>query len=135
MSRRRVLVVDDEDAIREIAQVSMEVVGDFDVVTASSGAEGLTRAAADTPDAILLDVMMPELDGPGTVARLQADPATRHISVILLTAKVQSSDRTCFAALPGVAGVIAKPFDPMQLPWQVADLLGWDRPAGVSPSP
>ena len=125
MARRRILIVDDEDAIREIASISMSAVGGCDVVTASSGLEALDRVATDSPDAILLDVMMPELDGPGTVARLQADPRTSDIGVVLLTAKVQASDRARFAELPGVAGVISKPFDPMQLPEQVAELLGW----------
>lgn len=124
---RRVLIVDDEDSIREIAQLSMEVVGGHRVTGASSGAEALDRAAADPPDAILMDVMMPGLDGPATVARLQADPRTRDIDVVLLTAKVRPSDLARIDVLPGVAGVIAKPFDPMALPTQVADILGWER--------
>ena len=127
MTARRVLIVDDEDAIREIAQLSMEVVGGYRTTSASSGAEALDRAAADPPDAILLDVMMPGLDGPATVARLQADPRTRDIDVVLLTAKVRPSDLARVGMLPRVAGVIAKPFDPMTLPGQVADILGWDR--------
>lgn len=127
MTARRVLIVDDEDAIREIAQLSMEVVGGHRATGVSSGAEALDRVAADRPDAILLDVMMPGLDGPATVARLQADPRTRDIDVVLLTAKVRPSDLARVDMLPGVAGVIAKPFDPMTLPGQVADILGWDR--------
>jgi CheY-like chemotaxis protein len=127
MTRRRVLVVDDEDAIREIASISMGAVGGCDVVTASTGLEALEKVVTEKPDAVLLDVMMPELDGPGTVARLQADPRTSDVRVILLTAKVQPSDRARFASLPGVAGVISKPFDPMQLPVQVAELLGWSE--------
>ena len=126
MTIRRVLVVDDEDAIREIAQLSMEVVGGHRATSASSGAEALDRAVADPPDVILLDVMMPGLDGPAIVARLQADPRTRNIDVVLLTAKVRPSDLARVDMLPGVAGVIAKPFDPMTLPAQVADILGWD---------
>lgn len=126
MPGRSVLVVDDEDAIREIVQISLEAVGQYEVRTAASGLQGLERVNADPPDAILLDVMMPELDGPATLARLQANPDTRLIPVILLTAKVQASDRSRFGQLPGVTGVIAKPFDPMLLPGQVADLLGWN---------
>lgn len=126
MTIRRVLVVDDEDAIREIAQLSMEVVGGHRATSASSGAEALDRAVADPPDVILLDVMMPGLDGPATVARLQADPRTRNIDVVLLTAKVRPNDLARVDMLPGVAGVIAKPFDPMTLPAQVAVILGWD---------
>lgn len=125
MPRQRLLVVDDEAAIREIAQMSLEMVGSYDVRTADSGFECLSKAAADAPDAILLDVMMPGIDGPTTVARLRDAPQTRDIPVIMLTAKVQASDRERFTALPGVVGVIAKPFDPMQLSDEVAGLLGW----------
>lgn len=123
----RVLVVDDDDAIREIAQMCLEAVGGWETLTAASGLEALALAAEERPDAILLDVMMPDLDGPQTLARLQADEATRDIAVVLLTAKVQASDRHRFAQLPGVRGVLAKPFDPMSLPDDVASLLGWAR--------
>jgi len=121
---RRILIVDDEDDIREVAGMSLEAVGGFEVVTASSGAEGLERARAEQPDAILLDVMMPGMDGPTTFAALREDASTCGIPVILLTAKVQASDRQRFDAL-GVAAVMTKPFDPMELPGQVADVLGW----------
>jgi CheY-like chemotaxis protein len=121
----RVLVVDDEEAIREVAALSLQAVGGHDVTTASSGIEALARVLEDVPDAILLDVMMPELDGPGTVSRLQQDPRTREVDVILLTAKMQPSERNAFAQLNGVRGVIGKPFDPMTLPQQIADILGW----------
>ncbi|HEX8628152.1 MAG TPA: response regulator [Catenuloplanes sp.] len=125
MTRRRILVVDDDDSIREIATVTLDVIGGWEVSTASSGGEALSRAAIDQPEAVLMDVMMPGLDGPGTVERLQADQATRHIPVIMLTAKVQPTERERFAGLPGVFGVIAKPFDPMSLADQISDLLGW----------
>lgn len=123
--RRRILVVDDDDSIREIATVTLDVVAGWDVLTASSGTEALKHAGAGQPEAILLDVMMPGLDGPGTVEQLQADESTRHIPVILLTAKVQPSERERFAGLPGVYGVIAKPFDPMMLADEMSQLLGW----------
>ena len=121
---RRVLLVDDEDDIREVARLSLEMVRGWEVLTASSGAEALVRAAAECPDAVLLDVMMPEMDGPTTFERLQADPATAAIPVVLLTAKVQATDQRRFAEL-GVAGVLSKPFDPMRLADDVAHLLGW----------
>jgi CheY-like chemotaxis protein len=124
MPAKRILVIDDEDDIREIAQVSLEMVGGWDVLTARSGSEGLARAAAEQPQAILLDVMMPDMDGPATLQKLRAHAATRHIPVILLTAKVQGTDRRRFADL-GVQGVITKPFDPMTLAAQVAETLGW----------
>jgi CheY-like chemotaxis protein len=121
---RRILVVDDEDDIREVAQLSLEMVGGWEVLPAGSGAEALRRAEAERPDAILLDVMMPGMDGPSTFLALQANPATRGIPVILLTAKVQSADRRRFEDL-GVAGVLSKPFDPMELAGQVSAALGW----------
>ena len=122
---RRILVVDDDESIREVAAVSLQAVGGHQVVTVASGAEALEQATTNRPDAMLLDVMMPGLDGPETVARLQADPRACDIDVILLTAKVQPGERRRFLALDGVAGVIGKPFDPMTLPGQIADLLGW----------
>ena len=123
---RRVLVVDDDDAIREVAQSSLELVAGWEVDVASSGQAALDLAVADPPDAILLDVMMPSMDGPTTFARLQADARTRDVPVVLLTAKVQPSERRRWEQL-GVAGVLAKPFDPLELPGQVAGLLGWDK--------
>lgn len=122
----RILVVDDDDAIREVAQTSLELVGGWQVDCASSGADALAIAAQDPPDAILLDVMMPAMDGPTTFGHLQADPRTRSIPVVLLTAKVQGPERRRWESL-GVAGVLAKPFDPMTLPDEVAELLGWRR--------
>jgi CheY-like chemotaxis protein len=123
---RRVLVVDDDDAIREVAQTSLELVAGWQVEVASSGQEAVELCVADPPDAVLLDVMMPLMDGPTTFARLQADPRTRMVPVVLLTAKVQPAERRRWEGL-GVSGVLAKPFDPLRLAGQVADLLGWDR--------
>ena len=122
---KRVLVIDDEDDIREIAQVSLEMVGGYEVLTACSGREGLTRAETERPDAILLDFMMPDMDGATTFQRLQADAALRHIPVILLTAKVQAADRRRFTEL-GVKAVLAKPFDPLKLANDMAEVLGWN---------
>ncbi|HEY0150654.1 MAG TPA: response regulator [Longimicrobium sp.] len=121
---RRVLVIDDEDDIREVAQLALEAVAGWEVFSASSGAEALRVAAEHMPDAILLDVMMPEMDGPSTFRALRAQPATAEIPVILLTAKVQASDRTRFQDL-GVNGVLTKPFDPMELARQIEEVLGW----------
>lgn len=122
MSPKRILLVDDEDDIREVAAISLQAVGGWRVLSASNGAQALATARAEQPDAILLDVMMPDIDGPTTFRHLQDDPRTRDIPVILLTAKAQASDRICFEQL-GVAGVLSKPFDPMSLPAQVAALL------------
>lgn len=124
MATKRILLIDDEDDIREIAQLSLEMIGGWAVITADSGNRGLETARDQQPDAILLDVMMPGLDGFATFKKLQADPDTRDIPVILLTAKVQSADRQKFDRL-GVCGVIAKPFEPMLLAEEVAQILGW----------
>ena len=121
---KRVLVIDDEDDTREVAKISLELVGGWEVLTACSGAEGLILAESRRPDAILLDVMMPGMDGPTTFEHLQGQEATRDIPVIMLTAKVQASDKISFREL-GVTGVIAKPFDPMSLPQEISEVLGW----------
>ena len=121
---KRILVVDDEDHIREVAATSLEVLGGWEVLTAACGAEAVTRAAAEQPDAILLDVMMPDMDGPTVFGHLQAGAETSHIPVILLTAKVQPGDRSRFGGL-SVKAVIPKPFDPVTLPAEVAEVLGW----------
>ncbi|UZQ53753.1 response regulator [Trichothermofontia sichuanensis B231] len=126
-SNKHILIIDDEDDIREVAQVSLELMAGWQISTAASSAEGITQAKAQQPDAILLDVMLPDIDGPTTFRMLQNDPETRHIPVILLTAKVQATDQRQFADL-GVAAVIAKPFDPVLLADQVARYLGWEPP-------
>jgi CheY-like chemotaxis protein len=121
----RILIIDDEEDIREVAALSLETVAGWDVVMASSGAQGLARATEYQPDAILLDVMMPGMDGPSTFRELRKNPATARIPVLLLTAKVQASDQRRFADL-GVDAVLFKPFDPMTLATQIADVLGWN---------
>ena len=126
MRRRRVLVVDDDDSIREIVQLSLELVGGWNVSTASNGTEGWMVARTEQPDAVLLDMMMPGMDGPTTFKQLQGDPQTRDIPVILLTAKVGFS-QDLEPVDPALAGLIVKPFDPMALPKQIAMMLGWQE--------
>jgi len=121
----RVLIIDDEEDIRQVAALSLETVAGWDVAMASSGAEGLLQAVEYQPDAILLDVMMPGMDGPTTFRELRKNPATANIPVLLLTAKVQSTDQRRFADL-GVRAVLFKPFDPLTLSTQIASALGWD---------
>jgi CheY-like chemotaxis protein len=121
----KVLIIDDEDDIREVAALSLESVAGWDVVTANSGSQGVARAMEHQPDAILLDVMMPGMDGPSTFRELRKHPATAKIPVLLLTAKVQSSDQRRFADL-GVQAVLFKPFDPLTLSDQIAVVLGWN---------
>lgn len=126
MAAKRVLVIDDEDDIREIAQVSLEMMAGLDVSVARSSREGLSMAEVEQPDAILLDVMLPDMDGLATFQQLQANPATQHIPVILLTAKVQAADQRRFADL-GVKAMIAKPFKPAKLAEQLLQVLGWSK--------
>lgn len=121
----KILIIDDEDDIREVAALSLESVAGWLVLTANSGAQGLARAAEHQPDAILLDVMMPGMDGPTTFRELRKNPVTADIPVLLLTAKVQSTDQRRFADL-GVEAVLFKPFDPMTLSVQIASVLGWN---------
>lgn len=118
------LVIDDDDHIREVAQVSLEAVAGWRVSTAASGREGIELARAAQPDVIVLDVMMPDMDGPTTLACLRADAATRDVPVVFFTAKVHAFDRARLDAL-GSAGIVAKPFDPMLLAGKIATLLGW----------
>jgi CheY-like chemotaxis protein len=123
---RKILIIDDEDDIREVAALSLEAVAGWQILTASSGAEGMAIAADARPDAILMDVMMPEVDGPTTFGLMQQNPAIADIPVLLLTAKVQGIDQRRFANL-GVAAVLFKPFDPLTLAEQISEALGWQN--------
>ena len=124
MKKRKILIIDDEEDIRTVTALTLETVAEWDVVIATNGKEGIQRARQEHPDAILLDVMMPEMDGPTTFRNLQAIAETRQIPVLLLTAKVQAVDQQRFADLV-VAGVLFKPFDPLTLANQIAGVLGW----------
>ena len=124
MSAKRILIIDDEPDIREVAQMSLETVSGWQVLTAESGEEGIAKAKQEKPDAILLDAMMPIMDGAATFEKLEADPSTKQIPVIMFTAKVQPADRKRFADM-GVKEIITKPFDPMKLGSQIAAILGW----------
>ncbi|HEU0094791.1 MAG TPA: response regulator [Vicinamibacteria bacterium] len=119
----KVLIVDDEPDIRRIAKLGLSRVGGMEVVEAANGAEALVRAKEDKPDAVLLDVMMPGLDGPSTLARLREDPATSGIPVVFLTAKAIAAELERLKVL-GAAGVLTKPFDPMTLARELRALLG-----------
>ncbi|WP_413173521.1 response regulator [Anabaena azotica] len=124
MEKKRILVVDNEQYIQEVTKICLETVAAWEVLTASSGKEGIIQAEKHQPDAILLDVMMPDMDGLAVFEQLQANPATKEIPVILLTAKIQAADRRRYAQL-GMKSAIAKPFNPLELAGQVASALGW----------
>ena len=121
---RRVLIIDDEEDIREVAALSLEATAGWKVSTAASGAQGIVIAKAERPDAILMDVMMPGVDGPSTFREMQKIDEIKDIPVLLLTAKVQGVDKRRFADL-GVAGVLFKPFDPLTLADQISEVLNW----------
>jgi CheY-like chemotaxis protein len=119
---KRILIVDDEEDVREIARLALEMTTDWEILLAASGPEALTLAAGRSPDVILLDMMMPGMDGRETLARLKADPVTAGIPVILVTAKARSDDRSIFSELD-ILGVLEKPFRPLQLSDRIAAFL------------
>lgn len=120
--RKQVLVVDDSLLIRRLARLGLEQMAGWDIADAESGGDALAHAAAERPEAILLDVVMPGMDGPETLLALQAGDLTKDIPVIFVTAKDQPSDRAHFLSL-GAAGVIAKPFQVDTLAGQVTAIL------------
>jgi CheY-like chemotaxis protein len=123
-TQKRVLVVDDEESIRLVVQSCLEDMAGWEVLAAPSGAVGLEIALAEQPDAIVLDVMMPGMDGLSFLSRQQTDPQIRNIPTILLTAKVDLLKPDRYLAY-GAVGAIAKPFDPLQLILQIEEFLQW----------
>lgn len=123
---KQILVIDDEEALRELACTCLEDIGGWNVISAASGAEGLIEAEATPLDAILLDVSMPDLNGFQCYETLRANAKTQTIPIILLTAKALAEDRLCFVKLD-IAGVITKPFDPLLICNQIAELLNWNK--------
>ncbi len=123
MAIRKVVLCDDDPDIRAIGEMSLRDVGGWEVTCVSDGEAALEAARRERPDFILLDVMMPTLDGPGTFAKLQDDPACRDIPVVFMTAKAQPHELRGYTEL-GAAGVIAKPFDPITLPDEIRALVG-----------
>jgi len=114
MAPYRVLYIDDDPDIREVAQMSLELDPQFDVRAGVSGRDGLAIAGEWNPHLILLDVMMPEMDGPETLRRLKATPALNDVPVVFITARAQTHEVSGLLEL-GAQGFIAKPFDPLTL--------------------
>lgn len=121
---KRFLVIDDEFSIREVLKYCLEELAGWTVVTAPSGVEGLAIAKEGAIDGILLDIMMPEMDGFTFLRYIKSDPITRHIPIVLITAKVDVTNAFNRKDL-GIAGIIPKPFDPLTLPDQISQSLGW----------
>lgn len=124
MPSKRILIIDDEETIQTVVQFGIKMAAGWEVLVAGSGAEGIETAQTEKPDVILLDVMMPEMDGIATFRELQSRIETEHIPVILLTAKAQTAETRQFNEL-GVSGVITKPFNSLNLPDQIARILHW----------
>lgn len=119
---KNVLMVDDDAAIRRVAEISLSRIGKLNVMLASSGAQALEILETFLPDAILLDVMMPGMDGPGVFKAIRANPAFENIPVIYMTAKAQKHEvQNYFES--GISGVIIKPFDPVTLPLEVNSIV------------
>ena len=125
MKTRRILVVDDDELIREVATMALTLHKDWTIDQASSGKQAIASARMHPPDAILLDVMMPESDGPDTLAQMRTIPTLKHVPVIFLTAKSRKLEHVRYAELD-VVGTIAKPFASVELAAQVATMLGWE---------
>jgi CheY-like chemotaxis protein len=124
MNPKRLLIIDDEEAIQIVVKFGINMAAGWELLSASGGETGIDTAERELPDAILLDVMMPEMDGIATFKALQANPITAGIPVIFLTAKAQTAERRQFNDL-GVSGVITKPFNSLDLPEQIAKILHW----------
>lgn len=121
---KRILVIDDDRFIRDVTQVTLRKIAGWSVSVAAAGLEGLEQAKREKPDAILLDVSMPGMDGFSVLRCLQDDPETLLIPVILLTAKAASQIPSSFSEI-NLAGVIVKPFDPLTVCQEIAEFVGW----------
>ena len=127
MASKIILVVDDEPDIRRIATIALERLGGFEVFSRASGEAAIEFVRGVRPAVVLLDVMMPGMDGPSTLAQLRQLTLADPVPVIFLTARVQRHDVDRYLGL-GAIGVIGKPFDPLTLPTRIAQLLGWSPP-------
>lgn len=122
---RRILYVEDEPDIREVVKLTLETLGGYEVRAFASGQEALVGASEAGADLILLDVMMPGMDGPATLEALREIPQTLNTPVVFMTAKTQAADIQRYLGM-GIADVIAKPFEPMGLPGQIEAIwAGW----------
>lgn len=121
---RQILIIDDDETIQTVVEFGLKLTASWQVWTASSGPQGIELAAQHQPDAILLDVIMPGMDGVATFEALQANDSTRSIPVIFLTAKAQTTEKSQLKAL-GVSGVLTKPFNALDLPALISRTLHW----------
>ncbi len=122
MTIEKVLLVDDDPDIRTIGRMSLQKVGGWSVVEAANGQEGIEMARQEKPDVILMDMMMPVMDGRAALAEILEDPDISRIPVVFLTAKVQTGEVSEYVSY-GAIGVIGKPFDPIELPAQIREIV------------
>ena len=122
MTARRILIVDDDADIREATQLCLEITGEWEVLKAGDGPAGIAIAETAKPDAILLDMMLPGMDGLTILRKLRENPETNRIPIIILTAKAQSHEQQYFGQLK-VASIITKPYDPLTISDQIAAAL------------
>jgi len=120
----KILYIEDEPDIQAVAKIALEAVGGFTLKICSSGAEAIASAEAFGPDLILLDVMMPVMDGPATLLKLREIPSLKKVPAIFMTAKVQKEEVNRFISI-GAVDVIPKPFDPMTLSEKITTI--WER--------
>jgi CheY-like chemotaxis protein len=125
-SSKTVLLIDDEENICEIVQVCLEMFGNWKATTARSGEEALAALTTDQPDVIILDVMMPNMDGLTVLKQLKETPQLANIPVVLLTARADLTEPQKLLQL-GVQGAIAKPFDPTKLADQISKIFNWEK--------
>ena len=119
---KTILIIDDDDDIREATQLCLEVVGNWEIITASSGKQGIKKAIVQQPNLILLDVMMPVMDGIQTLKKLKTNLETKNIPVIFLTAKAHPAEQRQYTQLD-IIEVITKPYDPFELSDRIAKVL------------
>lgn len=129
---KRILVIDDENNIREIVKISLELNNDWKVITVDSGNEGIAIAKVEQPDVILLDLVMPQEDGLTIFRKLQNNCKTQHIPVIFFTAAVENSELELLLDF-GVKGILKKPFDPITLSNALCKYLTWDSLNKIHP--
>lgn len=127
---QRILMVEDDSDIQIVAKLALEAVGGYTVRVASSGVEALACGRGFAPDLVVLDVMMPGMDGPTVLKRLRADTQTAHLPIVFMTAKAQAHEIAAYKKW-GAFDVVTKPFDPMTLPATLAQIWNRNRAGGA----
>ena len=121
---KRILIIDDEQLSIQVLEMTLKMTTEWTVFSAGSGYEGIDKAKAEQPDAILLDMMMPGMDGLATLSQLRSQQETQHIPVILLTSMLKIAQPASMNTAQAAA-VLEKPFNPATLAQQITDILGW----------